>query len=137
MFDEAKFFKTFHIFRIYGYIIFFSNFFQTLEEWTDKSRFLIRFEHLFEAQEDPEDYSKPVSVDLKSMFKVFNIEKVEEVILGANLEVEKLKRLNWNVGNGIPDIVESRNIPKETDITDVILNPFQIRSFIVDITPKY
>ena len=107
-----------------------------MEEWTDKSRFLIRFEHLFEAQEDPQDFSKPVSVDLKSMFKVFNIEKVEEVILGANMEVEKLKRLDWNVGNGIPEIVESRNTRKETDITDIILNPFQIRSFIVDITPK-
>ena len=107
-----------------------------MEEWTDTSRFLIRFEHLFEAQEDPQDFSKPVSVDLKSMFKVFNVEKVKEVILGANMEVEKLKRLDWNVGNGIPEILESRNTRKETDITDIILNPFQIRSFIVDITPK-
>ena len=121
---------------LWVYNFFFTNFFQTLEEWTDKSRFLIRFEHLFETQEDPQDYSKPVSVDLKSMFKVFNIEKVEEVILGANLEVEKLKRLDWNVGNRIPDVGESKNIHKETDITDIILNPFQIRSFIVDITPK-
>ena len=66
---------------LWVYNFLFTNFFQTLEEWTDKSRFLIRFEHLFEAQEDPQDFSKPVSVDLKSMFKVFNIEKVEEVIL--------------------------------------------------------
>ena len=50
--------------------------------------------------------------------------------------MEKLNQLDCNVGNGIPDVGESKKNRKETHITDIILNPFQIRSFIVDITPK-
>ena len=60
----------------------------TLEDWiTDsKNRILLRLEHFFEAQEDPEGLSKPVDLDLQGLFKTFDIENMEEVILGMVLK---------------------------------------------------
>ena len=59
----------------------------TLEEWnTDsKNSVLLRLEHFFEAQEDPEGLSKPVNLELQGLFRTFDIENMEEVILGMIL----------------------------------------------------
>ena len=54
----------------------------TLEEWnTDsKNSVLLRLEHFFEAQEDPEGLSKPVNLELQGLFRTFDIENMEEVL---------------------------------------------------------
>ena len=59
----------------------------TLEEWTtdSKNSVLLRLEHFFEAQEDPEGLSKPVNLELQGLFRTFEIENMEEVILGMIL----------------------------------------------------
>ncbi len=61
---------------------------------------------------------------------------MEEVTLGANLNIEKLNRLSWKVeDNRIPDQPEDPK-PKRIDNFIVKLTPMQIRTFILDIIPK-
>ena len=128
----------------------------TLEEWkrgedsqidAGQNSVLLRLEHLFEVQEDRGNMSKPVLVNLEVLFKAFDILSVEEVTLGANLRVEKLHRLQWDVMNEVPtsktrqveggeeeyvhDVVEAEN-----GGWPVTMQPFQIRSFIIDLNAK-
>lgn len=111
----------------------------TLEQWTGNSRdsVLLRLEHLFEKHEDPQEMSKPVSIKLDDLFAAFEVIKVEEVILGANLQSNKLQRLQWNVrtNNEIPSFEDHQQIDKESGF-EVVLKPFQIRSFIIDLQAK-
>ena len=58
-----------------------------------------------------------------------------KIILGANLQKDKLKRLKWNVGNAIP-VEIPENIEENNTPWKVTLNPFQIRTFIIDLTIK-
>ena len=110
----------------------------TVEEWSGKSRtsVLIRLEHFFEAQDDPDGMSKPVTLSLENMFQAFKVENVEEVILGANLQKDKLKRLDWNVENEIPNETIDQQNKVDAAPWTVELNAFQIRTFIVDLLPK-
>jgi lysosomal alpha-mannosidase len=112
----------------------------TLEEWAGNSRdsVLIRFEHLFEAHEDPKNMSKPVVLKLDNLFTAFDVSAVEEVTLGANLNKDKLKRFNWNVANEMPlsDFNKPVDEVKAEDGWSVSLGPFQIRTFILDLKPK-
>ena len=86
---------------------------------------------------------------------------MEEVTLGANLNIEKLNRLNWKVeDNRIPELVNPEPVnpkpvnpkpvnpklvnpkpvnperPERIDNFIVKLTPMQIRTFILDIIPK-
>ena len=111
----------------------------TLEEWPGNSRntLLLRLEHIFEAFEDPTDMSKPASVKLATLFQAFDISKVEEVTLGANLNKAKLQRLQWQVMNEVN--FESNDEIKQLEQDngfEITLEPFQIRSFIIEIKPK-
>jgi lysosomal alpha-mannosidase len=62
--------------------------------------YLVRVEHFFELEED-QTYSKPVTVDLQSIFKsIGTISNMVELTLTANLELAKLERLNWRTSEG-------------------------------------
>jgi len=122
----------------------------TLENWPDANlqnqgnKVLLRLEHIFEVQEDRSNMSKPVSIELDGLFKAFDISSVEEVTLGANLQVEKLHRLQWNVMNEVPvsSHEEAVHGGEEEDALMpengwlVTLQPFQIRTFIIDLNAK-
>ena len=131
----------------------------TLEEWKrgedsqidGQNSVLLRLEHLFEVQEDRGNMSKPVLVNLEVLFKAFDILSVEEVTLGANLQVEKLHRLQWDVMNEVPtsktrqmeeggeeeyhvqDVLEAENVKGRWPVK---MQPFQIRTFIIDLNAK-
>lgn len=111
----------------------------TLEEWTGNSRdsVLLRLEHIFEAHEDPQGMSEPASLKLENLFSAFDVIKVEEVTLGANLPKDQLQRLQWKVINEIPTQNEqtNSNVQKDSGF-EVVLKPFQIRSFIIDLQAK-
>lgn len=102
----------------------------TLEEWN--SKVLLRLEHIFEAHEDPHNMSKTVNLKLDKLFSAFDVRQVQEVILGANLKVEKLQRLQWNVMNQVPIEKEVKNM----DEFEVTLKAFQIRTFVIDLVAK-
>merc|ERR1719266_2193712 len=99
----------------------------TLEEWKrgedsqidGQNSVLLRLEHLFEVQEDRSNMSKPVLVNLEVLFKAFDILSVEEVTLGANLRVEKLHRLQWDVMNEVPTS-KTRQVEGGEDVHDVV-----------------
>ena len=59
--------------------------------------------------------------------------------LGANLQVEKLHRLQWNVMNEVPTsshMEGGRDAVKAENGWLVTLQPFQIRTFIIDLNAK-
>ena len=62
--------------------------------------------------------------------------------LGANLQVEKLHRLQWNVMNEVPTSSHVQGGGREEDALKVengwlvMLQPFQIRTFIIDLNAK-
>ena len=99
--------------------------------------YIIRIEHFYEIGEDSE-MSKYATIDLKEAFPSLNIIGVEELALGANMEIEELnQRLQWN---SLPDFhfskydfTESRNGSKsEKNIKEnfkFTLDPMQIRTF--------
>lgn len=71
----------------------------TLDQQGPKD-YLVRVEHYFELNED-QTYSKAVTVDLQSIFKsIGTISNIVELVLTANLELDKLERLNWRTDAG-------------------------------------
>ena len=62
--------------------------------------------------------------------------------LGANLQVEKLHRLQWNVMNEVPTSSHVEGGGRVKDALGeengwlVMLQPFQIRTFIIDLNAK-
>ncbi|CAF1013919.1 unnamed protein product [Didymodactylos carnosus] len=63
------------------------------------AKYLIRVEHYFENNEDP-DYSQPVIIDLQALFTQGQIVDMVELTLGANLELKDLSRLEWVTVDG-------------------------------------
>ena len=80
--------------------------------------------------------SRPVTLQLEKLFKAFEISKVEEVTLGANLAKEELERLEWNVVNEVPSTQIRRPQMTPENGWSLTLQPFQIRTFIINLTPK-
>ncbi|XP_058064992.1 lysosomal alpha-mannosidase-like, partial [Anopheles bellator] len=54
----------------------------TLEPWTD-DEVLVRFEHIFETNEDP-SYSQPVEFDIQDWFEHYQITDIKETTLAGN-----------------------------------------------------
>ncbi|KAI2808070.1 carbohydrate binding [Blomia tropicalis] len=101
----------------------------TLERWME-GHFLLRLEHYFQTNEDAE-LSKPVTLNLKHMFKSFKIFEAEELTLGGNQPIFETKhRMKFNY---IP--VENVTEPPEHSFDptklEVKLYPMQIRTFSV------
>jgi lysosomal alpha-mannosidase len=103
----------------------------TLDQLTEKN-FLIRLEHYFELNED-KTYSRPVSVDLLSIFQSLGtINYLEELTLAANLPLNNLQRLNWTTNHGEYLQINYSSLEEKSLIdTNIILNPMQIRTFKV------
>jgi len=97
---------------------------------------LLRLEHFYELNEDS-TLSVPVTLDLDSIFgSVFNITQVEELALGANMDVNDLNdRLKWNAAqnkmhNSRLSIRPSIKHPLKKKASNVFtFNPMQIRTF--------
>ncbi|XP_061174982.1 lysosomal alpha-mannosidase-like [Saccostrea echinata] len=112
----------------------------TLEQWTDTPKIepievpqiLIRFEHIYEIDEDPV-LSQPAVVDLTD-FTTFKIVTMKELTLGANLPLAELNRLPWAY---IPDTKEELltkekllNTAISSSASTISLQPMQIRTFV-------
>ena len=62
---------------------------------------MVRLEHLFDTGED-EELSRPLEVDLSTLFTNFSLQAVQEKLLGANVDLnrhsmlaEKIKCSVW------------------------------------------
>ncbi|KAK7602000.1 hypothetical protein V9T40_009441 [Parthenolecanium corni] len=100
----------------------------TLERWR-KDQILLRLEHLFQANETSE-YAKPVNVDIKDLFTLFNVNKITELSLAANWEKSKLQRLRWQSQGS------SNKVSEAKDTNTTTLQPMQIRTFLLDVGKK-
>ncbi|RWS22807.1 lysosomal alpha-mannosidase-like protein, partial [Leptotrombidium deliense] len=104
----------------------------TLEQW-DYGRVLLRVEHFFESKDDSSPLSKPVKLDLRSIFKPFKITKAIETTLTAN-QLSSAKRLHWRTVNGHKfREFEHNNSFRINDDLVVTIAPMEIRTFIVSI----
>ncbi|XP_033224967.1 lysosomal alpha-mannosidase-like [Belonocnema kinseyi] len=108
----------------------------TLEPWKD-GNVLLRLEHLFESGESG-NYSIPVEVNIQDLFSTFTVASVFETTLGGNQWLEKKDRLKWTPEAN--EILENDSVlPPESeklDVVNVLLNPMEIRTFIVKLTPR-
>lgn len=120
----------------------------SLESW-DQENVLIRLEHIFEINEDA-DYSRPVQVSLRRMFKNFKVVKVREMTLDAlqDVEVARTNRLRFqtstnpykNYTDELGDFVNMDYVShliegtqNGEDLFIVELRPMEIRTFLVQI----
>jgi lysosomal alpha-mannosidase len=104
----------------------------TLEQWKNNS-YLLRLEHFYQTIDDPEGLSKPVTVDLKSLFKPFVISEAVEMTLGGNQILSSAKRLEFKTQD------TNQNEPKKYEFDaknlSVTLTPMQIRTFVIKVKP--
>lgn len=108
----------------------------TFEPWKQPSTYLVRFEHIFEKNEDSQ-YSSPVSFNLEDAFSKFSITSVRETTLGANQWKEDSTRLKF-FADPVPVPEEtSQQIPaRSSDDRAIVLNPMEIRTFVIEMDPK-
>lgn len=101
---------------------------------------LVRVEHFYEAGEDS-DLSLPVTINIQDVFKnTFNFVGIQELALGANMDVDELsQRLTWvseyddlenelfsKTSHPSPAKSSAKNLKDQFTFT---FNPMQIRTF--------
>lgn len=103
----------------------------TLEQWTG-GRLLLRLEHFYQKGEHAE-LSKPVTVNLKNLFKQFEITAAQELTLGANQDISALKsrlKFKYTADGTVTEPVEGKFNAETLEVT---LTPMQIRTFVVNV----
>lgn len=107
----------------------------TYEPWKDGT-VLVRFEHIYEQNEDPE-YARSVSFNLNEVFQSLKIKEIRETTLAANQWLNEAKRLTFtaNSTNGLRHQSEYTQMQtsKLVDVSDltITLEAMQIRTFVV------
>lgn len=109
----------------------------TYEPWNENS-FLLRFEHLLEAGEDPE-FSKTVTFNLSQLFPGdFDF---AEVNLAANQWIEDVKRLHFQQeGASLSQTADEMTTQvggKALENVVLTLKPMEIRSFIMSLKKNH
>lgn len=141
----------------------------TFEPWEqDKlvgNKYIVRFEHLFESDEDSE-YSKPVKFNFQDAFRDLDVQWIRETTLAGNQWLEDATRFKFKPDSmkdsegyskyesmlrkdvdEIKDFVEARslggNVEKKNANArsvafdyEITLKPMQIRTFIVKMNPE-
>ncbi|KAK9506079.1 hypothetical protein O3M35_008077 [Rhynocoris fuscipes] len=108
----------------------------TLERWLDgedeKKTFILRLENVMDKRLDPSE----VEVNLKDLFATFSIINIKEMMLGANIPVEKSNKLKWHeTQNSDADEDDSNRTVEQVSIESIKLKPMEIRTFLVEIEP--
>ncbi|XP_037910288.1 lysosomal alpha-mannosidase isoform X2 [Hermetia illucens] len=96
----------------------------TLEPW-HTNEILLRFEHILE-KEDDEQYSKPITFNLKDVLRFLKIQHVRETTLDGNMWLDEMQRLTFT-----PDSSEaSRNefLFRNKKLDDPNLDSIQVAS---------
>ncbi|XP_015929798.1 lysosomal alpha-mannosidase isoform X1 [Parasteatoda tepidariorum] len=107
----------------------------TLEPWK-AGTVLMRFEHMYEFDEDP-ILSKRAVLSLQNLFNGFDVVSTEETTLSANQFLSDAKRLCWNeVGkkNVCEDFLPKGSQKIRKSLLKFDLTPMQIRTFKAKVT---
>ncbi|XP_014118291.1 PREDICTED: lysosomal alpha-mannosidase [Pseudopodoces humilis] len=86
---------------------------------------LLRLEQLLERHNG----SRPVSVDVTTLFSAFTITSLREMALGGDIPLHSVSRLLWNTATGTP---KPRRAPR-LDPRRVRLEPMEIRTFLASV----
>ncbi|CAG2111159.1 unnamed protein product, partial [Medioppia subpectinata] len=115
----------------------------TLEQWPNRT-LLLRLEHFYQWNESRE-WSTPVRVELRDLFRKFVVYDVLETTLSATENILAVRRLRFwetNPNNRLSQTLNQthrfepkRNELNTTDLS-VIINPMEIRTFIVRTKPR-
>ena len=106
----------------------------TLEEWKNNS-ILLRLEHFFQKNEDI-NLSKPVTINLKNLFKQSIIENAVEMTLGANEQLSQAERLLFKTIDSPKGKIKF-NSGLNTQTLQVTLNPMEIKTLIIKFKPNF
>lgn len=102
----------------------------TLEPWIGFS-FLLRLEHILEKDEDSA-LSQAVTINLRDIFAPFTVTSFVETTLAANQRLTENNRLKFDIRD--ENKTEKREvIINASDDFEVVLNPMEIRTFIIDV----
>ena len=108
----------------------------TFEGWKQPSTYLVRFEHLFEKDEDSL-YSAPITLDLEVVFSEFDIVSVRETTLAGNQWKEENTRLKFYADPvPVPEPTVKQTSHKSDNSMKVKLNPMEIRTFVIEMNWK-
>jgi len=93
---------------------------------------ILRLQHIFEVDEHP-IWSQPVKIDLNSTFiETFQVHNVTEMNLTANQLKSSVHKLHWNINE--PTYHKPTKVYHKDDPTQVVLNPMEIHTFIVNLS---
>lgn len=104
----------------------------SFEPWKDDS-FLIRFEHIVERNEDTQ-LSASTRFNLLDVFPGFDID-LKEVSLSANQYIEDFQRLHFDK-ESVDFLDETAMPPTVSPELEITLNPMEIKTFIITLSPK-
>lgn len=117
----------------------------TLARHSERDGVVLRLEHFFERNEDPE-LSLPASVSLKHIMQSLQLTRVEELLLAANVPRTHVQRLKWTAeerksSRRKRELVQRFEKPQkkhghqdrqdDLDEFTVVLEPMQIRTFLL------
>lgn len=100
----------------------------TMEPW-DKNQILLRFEHIFEKDED-ETFSAPQTFNIRELCPTLQFISIEEKTLDANKAHSSVERLSF--AYSYPDWSDAAN-STPSDPFAITLYPMEIKTFIVTI----
>ena len=121
----------------------------SLEPWKE-NEVLIRFEHIMEKNDDPE-LSKPARFNFGDVFRGFDVASIKEATLAGNQWIDDAVRfkfhpdpdytnkLNYTLNQFNNKRFISMNTESSRKLTfdvEIVLDPMQIRTFIVTLNPK-
>jgi lysosomal alpha-mannosidase len=92
--------------------------------------YIVRIEHFYEKDEDSL-LSQPVTINLEQVFSnLFKLKAVQELALGANMDVDELNnRLKWNTNNFFKDQSSKTSNGKSIFDYEFTFETMQIRTF--------
>ncbi|XP_035912890.1 lysosomal alpha-mannosidase-like [Anopheles stephensi] len=103
----------------------------TMEPWKEDG-VLVRFEHLFAVNEDPQ-HSLPVQIDLQGLFADVNVVSLRETTLAGNQWKEDSKRMSYGLGRKEQIETPQKN---NNDQFLIELKPMEIRTFVAHFARK-
>ncbi|KAJ4433199.1 hypothetical protein ANN_15456 [Periplaneta americana] len=106
----------------------------TLEPWKENT-LLLRFEHIFEKNEDAE-LSQPATISyelivFQDIFSTFSVTSSHQTTLAGNQWLEDMNRLVWKTGTA----AERQRVSSE-ESRDVGLDPMQIVTYLVTVSKR-
>nr|AYV89059.1 saliva protein-5 [Tetranychus truncatus] len=100
-------------------------------EHLNLNNWLVRLEHFYQSNEDPDGLSKSVRIDFRGLFNTKSIHGVKETIITATQYHSEARRLTWKTKDSQLTREIETEIGNEVHDFVVTLKPMQIRTFLL------